>query len=522
MIGKKRKPYSPEEIIELIPKYFHHTRGEWAGLPFKLLGWQKHFIHQVFGNLDDDGFRIYRRVYIEIGKKNGKSEFGAVIALWLLLFDRENSAEVYSAAADREQAGIVYNIAIKMIELSPALDERCNIIRSRKTIISKKNGGIYRVLSSEAFSKSGYSIHGVIFDEFWTQPKRDLYDILSEGSGAARRQPLTVFLTTSGWDRESICYEIHKYAKAVLADPTKDPTFLPIIYTANEEDIESEKSWKMANPALGEIIRWEDFRNDYRRAMENPATENTFKRLRLNIWTDSQTRWLPTDIYLRAHGTTFDRSELKGRRCFGGLDLSSSLDLSAFSLCFIPVEEGEPYKFLHRFYIPKIGMAERIRREEGHYREWVREGWVAATSGDVIDYGVIENDILADSELYEIIKVGFDPFNSTQIIQRLGQAGMEMELFRQGYLSMSPASKLFDQRMRSKELDMGKNPVMRWMCSNVEIVSDPAANIKPVKSGKDSAARIDGVISSIMALSLAIGAEPEFKSVYEDHRLITI
>ncbi len=229
MIGKKRKPYTPEEIIKLIPKYFHHTRGQWEGKPFKLLQWQIDFIHQVFGNLDSEGFRIFRRVYISIGKKQGKSEFGALIGLWLFLFDRENSAEVYSAASDREQAGIVYNIAVKMIELSSALSERCHIVRSRK-MVKSKNGGIFRVLSSEAFSKSGYSISGCIFDELWTQPNRNLYDILSEGTGAARRQPLTVYLTTAGWDRQSVCYEVHKYAEAVLDGTKKDNTFLPIIY----------------------------------------------------------------------------------------------------------------------------------------------------------------------------------------------------------------------------------------------------------------------------------------------------
>ena len=519
MIG--RKPYTPEEIIKLIPKYFHHTRGEWDGKPFKLLQWQIDFIHQVFGNLDEEGYRIYRKVYIEIGKKQGKSEFGALIALWLLLFDKENSAEVYSAAADRDQASICFNIAVRMIEQSPALSERCHIIKSRKTITSKKNGGIYRVLSSEAYSKSGYSISGVIFDELWCQPNRNLYDILSEGSGAARRQPLTVYLTTAGWDRESICYEVHKYAKAVLDGTKIDPTFLPIIYTADEDDLESEESWKKANPALGEIIRWEDFRNDYQRAMSNPATENTFKRLRLNIWTDSQTRWLPTDIYFsRAHGTAFNREDLKGRRCFGGLDLSSSLDLTAYSLCFPPVENGQPYKFLSRFYIPKDGMLERIRREEGDYRSWTKQGWVQATAGDVVDYTVIEADILKDSELYNIVKIGFDPYNSVQLVQRLMAAGLEMELFRQGFLTMSPAAKQFDQRMRNSELDMQRNPIMLWMAGNVEIVSDPAGNIKPMKPTKDGPGKIDGIISSIMSLSLSISNEPKFRSVYEDRGLI--
>lgn len=514
MIGIK--PITPEEMIRIIPDYFKHTRGIWEGKPFNLMGWQKDFIKKVFGNIDAEGYRIYKKAYIEIPKKSGKSEFGALIALWLLLFDREKSAEIYSAASDRDQASICFNIAARMIELSPDLSAKCTVIQSRKTI-TNKNNGVYRVLSAEAFSKSGYSISGCVFDELHTQKNRELYDILEQGSGAARRQPLTLFLTTSGWDKSSICYEIHEYSKSVLTGAIKDKTFYACIYSAEGMDTSLESTWKAANPALGSIIRLEDFRNDYLQAMRSPAAVNNFLRLRLNLWTDAQSRWLDSDKYLeRADGQPIDEQSLYGKPCYGGLDLSSTTDLSAWTMCFPPDLPGGKYRFIHRFFIPGASMEIRSRRDRVPYQAWSKSGHVLSTSGDVIDYRLIKETILKDSVNFNIQEIGVDPYNSTATAQDLTEAGLVIFPVRQGYLTMSPMAKEFEIRLLNSELDMGKSPVMRWMAGNVEIVSDPAGNIKPMKPTVNSPARIDGIISSIMALNRAILATPE-ESIYE-HR----
>ena len=507
-------------MIRIIPDYFKHTRGVWEGKPFNLMDWEKDFIRKVFGNVDDEGYRIYRKAYIEIPKKNGKSEFGALIALWLLLFDKEKSAEIYSAASDRDQGSIVFNIAARMIELSKELSAKCRTINSRKTIMSKYNG-VYRVLSAEAFSKSGYSISGCVFDELHTQKTRELYDILEQGAGAARRQPLTLYLTTSGWDKQSICFEVHEYARAVLDGTIKDKTFYAVIYSAEGRDTALEKTWKIANPAFEGIIRLEDFRNDYEQAMRSPAAVNNFLRLRLNLWTDAQSRWLDSDKYLeRADGKPFDEQELYGKPCYGGLDLSSTADLSAWTMCFPPDAPGGKFKFIHRFFIPGASMEIRSRRDRVPYQAWSKSGHVLSTSGDVIDYKLIEDTIYRDSENYNIQEIGVDPYNSTATVQRLEEAGLIIFPVRQGYLTMSPMAKEFEIRLLGSELDMGQNPVIKWMASNVEIMSDPAGNIKPMKPTINSPARIDGIISSIMALNRAILAGPS-ESVYE-HRGVLI
>jgi phage terminase large subunit-like protein len=518
-----RKPIPPEKILELIPTFFKHTRGEWEGMPFSLMPWQTDLILKVFGNLDDEGYRRYRKVFVSIPKKSGKSEFGALLALWMLLFDKEASAEVYSAASDRDQASIVFNVAVRMVEMSPELSERCTIIRSRKTI-TNRNNGVYRVLSSEHYSKHGFSPSCVIFDELHAQQDRQLYDALSEGAGAARRQPLTVYLTTSGWDKTTICYEVLQYAEAVVSGAIVDPTFLPILYGVPAgADISLEETWRAANPAMDIIIRLEDFRNDYNAAMRSPAAENNFKRLRLNMWTDSQSRWLPSDKYdERAHGTPIDERELRGKACYGGLDLSSVNDLSAFTLCFPPPDAGGQYLFLHRFWIPSENMVERIRRDRVPYDAWNSAGWVMATPGDVIDYAAIKMQILKDSEDFNIVEVAFDPYNSTGTTQQLQDAGLVMAEFRQGFRTMSPAAKQFEAALLGGKLNMGQHPVMKWMSGNVEILTDPAGNIKPVKPSKDSVARIDGIISSIMALDRAMKHVEPVPSVYNERGLIVL
>ncbi|GAH74246.1 unnamed protein product, partial [marine sediment metagenome] len=268
--------------------------------------WQENeVIRPLFGTIKKNGYRQYNTIYIEIPKKQGKSPLGAAIALILLFLDQENGAEVYSAASDRDQASIVFNIAKRMVEYEPRFGSRCKIVDSTKRIIHN-NGSVYRVLSSEAFSKHGYNIHGVIFDELHTQPNRELYDVLTKGAGDARKQPLWVFLTTAGFDRNSICYEVHDYACKVRDGIIKDPTFLPVIYAAGEdEDWTDEKVWARCNPALGKIIDIEKVQQACQKAQDEPAEENLFRRLRLNQWVKQSSRYIPMEKW-KLCGEKFD------------------------------------------------------------------------------------------------------------------------------------------------------------------------------------------------------------------------
>ena len=313
-----------------------HTKGKWAGKRFWLLPWQEQIIRDVFGIVDERGNRQFRTAYVEIGKKNGKSELAAAVALYLLFADNEPSAEVYGAAADRQQASIVFDVAHQMVQMTPALLKRCKIMAATKRIVNYGNAGFYQVLSAEVGTKHGLNVSGLVLDEVHAQPNRKLYDVLTKGSGDAREQPLFFLITTAGTDKESICYELHMKALDLLAGRKIDHTFYPVVYgLTDEDDWHDEANWYKANPSLGQTIQIQRVRDAYQEALDNPAEENVFKQLRLNMWVSSLTRFIPEHIY-NLGNQPIDMEALKGRDCYGGLDLSSTGDITAFVLMFPP------------------------------------------------------------------------------------------------------------------------------------------------------------------------------------------
>lgn len=306
-----------------------HTKGKWAGKPFRLLPWQEQIIRDVFGVVNERGMRQFRTVFIEIGKKNGKSELAAAVALFMLYADNEPSAEVYGAAADRPQASIVFDVAMHMVENAPALNKRSKILDSRKRIVNYSNAGFYQVLSSEVGTKHGLNVSGLVMDEVHVQPNRKLYDVLTQGSGDAREQPLYFLITTAGIDKQSICYELHSKALDIIDGRLTDHSFYPVVYgLRDDEDWTDEKNWYKANPSLGYTITIDRVRDMYKNAVKNPADENAFKQLRLNMWVSSITRFIPEQIYALGNAP-IDMQALEGRECYGGLDLSSTEDITA-------------------------------------------------------------------------------------------------------------------------------------------------------------------------------------------------
>ena len=307
-----------------------HTKGTWAGKPFELIDWQEQIVRDLFGTLKKDGFRQFNTAFVEISKKQGKSELAAAIALLLTCGDGEQRAEVYGCAADRQQASIVFDVAADMVRMCPALNKRCKILGSQKRLIYLPTNSFYQVLSAEAYSKHGFNIHGVVMDEVHAQPNRKLYDVMTKGSGDARMQPLYFLITTAGTDTNSICYELHQKAKDILEGRKIDPTFYPVIYGADPDDDWSDpKVWKKANPSLGITVSIEKVRDAYLSASQNPAEENAFRQLRLNQWVKQSIRWMPMDKW-DACSFPVIPEELEGRICYGGLDLSSTTDITAF------------------------------------------------------------------------------------------------------------------------------------------------------------------------------------------------
>lgn len=496
-----------------------HTKGKWAGKKFLLLSWQEQIVRDLFGIVKEDGKRQFLTAYVEIPKKQGKSELAAALALYLLYADNEPSAEVYGAACDRSQASIVFDVAKQMVQMSPALLKRSKITAATKRIVNYSNAGFYQVLSAETGTKHGLNVSGLVFDEIHAQPNRKLYDVLTKGSGDAREQPLFFIITTAGTDKNSICYELHTKAMDIKAGRKKDHSFYPIVYGLTEEDNwNDEKNWYKANPSLGHTISIDRVREAYKNALENPAEENVFKQLRLNIWTSATVCWIPEHIYSRGD-LPIDLESLNGRECYGGLDLSSTSDITALVLVFPPRTEDENYIVLPFFWLPKDTLELRCRRDHVLYDVWELQGYIQTTEGNVIHYGFIEKFIEELGEKYHIKEIAFDRWNATQMVQNLEDMGFTVVPFGQGYKDMSPPSKELYKLLMEGKMNHGGHPVLKWMAQNVVMRQDPAGNIKPDK--EKSVEKIDGIVATIMALDRCIRNKNDDGSVYDERGILS-
>ncbi|MDO4187570.1 MAG: terminase large subunit [Lachnospiraceae bacterium] len=496
-----------------------HTKGTWAGKKFKLLEWQEEIIRDLFGVLKPNGYRQFNTAYVEIPKKNGKSELAAAIALLLCCGDGEQRAEIYGCAADRGQATIVFDVAADMVRMCPALNKRCKILTASKRIVYTPTNSFYQVLSAEAYSKHGFNIHGVVFDELHTQPNRKLFDVMTKGSGDARMQPLYFLITTAGTDTNSICYETHTKALDIIEGRKVDPTFYPVIYGAGtEEDWTDPKVWKKANPSLGETIGMDKVKAACDSARQNPGEENSFRQLRLNQWVKQAVRWMPMEKW-DACAFPVNPEDLEGRVCYGGLDLSSTTDLTSFCLVFPPEEEEEPYYILPYFWVPEDTLDLRVKRDHVPYDIWERQGYIQTTEGNVVHYGYIEKFIEHLGELYNIREIAFDRWGAVQMVQNLENMGFTVVPMGQGFASMSPPTKELMKLTLEKKLAHGGHPVLRWNMDNIYIRTDPAGNIKADKA--KSTEKIDGAIACIMALDRAIRCGNDTsESVYDSRGLL--
>lgn len=495
-----------------------HTKGKWAGTPFWLLPWQEQLIRDIFGIVKPDGNRQFRTAFVEICKKVGKSELAAAVALYLLYADNEPSAEVYGAAADRQQVSIVFDVAKQMVEMSPALMKRSKLMGATKRIVNYGNAGYYQVLSAEVGGKHGFSVSGLVFDEIHTQPNRQLYDVLTKGSSDARQNPLHFIITTAGNDRHSIAFELHTKAVDILEGRRVDPTFYPVVYgLKDDEDWEDEANWYKVNPSLGYTVDIERLRDAYREAKQNPADEITFKWLRCNMWVSSTVAWIPDAIYMRGN-EPIDMDALAGRDCYAGLDLSSTGDITALVLIFPPRDEEEKYVLLPYFWIPEETIPRRVKANSVPYDIWEKQGYIMSTEGNVIHYDFIEKFIMDLSEKYHILEIAVDRWNATQMIQNLEGEGFTIVPFGQGFSSMSAPTKEFYRLLMEGRIIHGGNPVLRWMAGNVVIDTDPAGNIKVTKA--KSKEKIDGIVAAIMALDRCIRQEGQSGSVYDERGLL--
>jgi len=498
-----------------------HTKGTWAGKPFELIDWQEQIIRDLFGTLKPNGYRQFNTAYIEIPKKQGKSELAAAVALLLTCGDGEERAEVYGCAADRQQAAIVFDVAADMVRMCPALSKRVKILASQKRLIYTPTNSFYQVLSAEAYSKHGFNIHGVVFDELHTQPNRKLFDVMTKGSGDARMQPLYFLITTAGTDTHSICYETHQKAKDIIEGRKIDPTFYPVIYGADESDDWTDpKVWKKANPSLDITVGIDKVKAACDSAKQNPGEENAFRQLRLNQWVKQAVRWMPMEKWDKC-AFSVDEDELEGRVCYGGLDLSSTTDITAFVLVFPPLDEEDKYIILPYFWIPEDNLTLRVNRDHVPYDVWERQGFLQTTEGNVVHYGFIEQFIERLGERFNIREIAFDRWGAVQMVQNLEGMGFTVVPFGQGFKDMSPPTKELMKLVLEQKIAHGGHPVLRWNMDNIYIRTDPAGNIKADK--EKSTEKIDGAVATIMALDRAIRCGNDHgASVYDDRGLLFI
>lgn len=496
-----------------------HTKGTWAGKKFELIDWQEQIIRDLFGTLKPNGYRQFNTAYVEIPKKQGKSELAAAVALLLCCGDGEERAEVYGCAADRQQATIVFDVAADMVRMCPALNKRVKILASQKRIIYTPTNSFYQVLSAEAYSKHGFNIHGVVFDELHTQPNRKLFDVMTKGSGDARMQPLYFLITTAGTDTNSICYETHQKAKDILDGRKIDPTFYPVIYGADESDDWTDpKVWRKANPSLDITVGIDKVEAACNSAKQNPGEENSFRQLRLNQWVKQAVRWMPMEKW-DACAFTVDEDELEGRVCYGGLDLSSTTDITAFVLVFPPQDEDDKYIILPYFWVPEDTLDLRVRRDHVPYDVWERKGYLQTTEGNVVHYGYIEKFIERLGERFNIREIAFDRWGAVQMVQNLEGMGFTVVPFGQGFKDMSPPTKELMKLVLEQRIAHGGQPVLRWNMDNILIRTDPAGNIKADK--EKSTEKIDGAVATIMALDRAIRCGNDAgESVYDTRGLL--
>lgn len=494
-----------------------HVDGKWYGVPFALLPWQREAIAEFYGNVKENDARQYQYLYLEIPKKNGKSELAAALGLYHTFADGEMHGEVYVVAADKDNASIIFNAALGMLEQNKTLKKRAKITESQRIIKDTVSGTFMKVLSSEAYSKHGYKPSCVIFDELHAQPNRELWDILTFGSGSARFQPVWIVLTTAGDDPDhsSIGWEVHEKAKKILEyrkgnteGNYDNPVWLPIMYglgdlspeDAKDIDIFDEALWYLCNPSLGHTIDIDTLRQEALDAKQSEYSERLFRWLRLNQWISVKAvGWLPLTLYDK---TEEDRPNLKGKRCYPGLDLSSTTDLTSLTLLFPPQEGLEKWYTLFVPWITEEKMKERSKRDHVDFDKWVKHGYVKTTPGDCIDFDFVEAEIYRVAKDYDLRMLGADQYLSRMLTQHVMKKDISVVEIPQDMKNMSPAMKEMEKLLLKGEMAHEKNPCARWCFGNVRVATDGNENIKPMKN--KSIGRIDVTVSWIIAMATAL------------------
>lgn len=517
MTDTSNMPPTASRVVHFVERLCTHTKGKWAGKPFILHPWQVKAILKIYGPVKANGHRVVDHAYIEIGKKNGKSELGAALALYHLLADGEKSAEVYIAAAARKQAEGIFKVCAQMVRNQPAMAKLVTIYDTTKTIVMKDAPlSFIRALSADADTEDGINPSCVIFDELHRQKTRKLWAVLDQGM-TAREQPIMICLTTAGVEADSpVCWEQHQLALESVNHPDADPSFVGIVYALDqEEDPWKEENWVKANPALtgGDLAfkSWDQLKKMAAKAKKIPSLENDFRRFQLSQWTSSEERWIPLHLWDHPEmSQPFNIQDFRGQMCFAGLDLSSVGDVSAFTLMF-PDSDWDTITLFAKLWLPAHGLMDRVEKEKVPWDKWATMGLVELIHGKSIDPRVIRRDIRNLGEMFQISEIAYDPWGvQLRVEHELEEDGFTMVKFTQSFKSYNPAMKAFERACLDHKIRHGGNPAIRWMVDCVSIKRNNFDEIAPVKPDRGKTrSRIDGVVAAVMGLDRLERHRPE-------------
>ncbi len=487
-------------------QFCRHYEGEWAGSIIEPAPFQQFIRWCIYGWKCKDGSRRYHTVYEEVGRRNGKTTALASDGLYLAFFDGEAGALVYTTACKLKQARYLHGASIRMVKSSPALRRRIKIFKDNLNI--EETASRFEPVGQDSGTEDGGNIHAAFMDEYHAHPDAGMYNVMKNGTGS-RKNWIIWIITTAGSDKSSACYQEREYAIGILEGIFQNDSYFAIIFTLDKEDLEDWQNstlWIKANPNIGISPKWDNILSLGQEAAEKPSMRNDFLTKRLNIWVDSLMSWITPDQWDKCNAPV-DSEGLRGRRCIGALDLSSTIDMTAWVLCFLPEIASDPYQFIFHFYVPQQDIESRFPNKQiaNQIKTWIRRGYITATPGNSIDYDFIEAQIKEDAEKYDIIEIAYDKYNATQLVMNLQKYDFEMVEFPQTPISMSPGIKDFEIKVLRQQIAHGGNPVMKWMISCCELWSDSNGNVKIVKPDRGkSVKRVDGPVEASMALDRAV------------------
>ena len=516
--GIKFVPAHGWHIINYIERFFVHIKGPLAGKPILLDPWQRFWTAVLYGwRRADDGGRRFNRAYEEVARKNGKSTWKGPQGAYLFSMDGEEGAEVYAVATTRAQAMTVFKPAFdnvkRWVRRSPGIARSFKIHSGLNQERIQLDASVFAPLPANAENLDGLNPSAILFDELHAQKHRDVWDVMETALGA-RFQPLLSAITTAGFILDGICTEVRSYLISVLEGKRADDDFFGYIYTLDTgDDPFEEANWIKSNPGLGKSKTLAYMRGMARKAAALPGAKANFLTKDLNIWCNSADGWFDLDVWDKG-GKKFNPDMLKGRRCFGGLDLASTRDLTAYALVFPATDDDPQVRVLVWFWCPQEKIDTQEHDDAAPYKAWQSAGWLTATEGNVTDYEEVRKVIQSSLQDYDVVEVGYDKWNAQQLANQLIEAEVPLVEIPQNTGGMYPGSKLLEELVYGLQLQHGGNPVLRFCAMNTALLFDTNGNFRPDKKKSNANGRIDGIVATVMALS-RIAAHDDTTSFWE-------